>query len=152
VRTPLSKARYPEALSIRLAVLGSGGIGGYYGAHDLLRREPVRARLEIAKHFEGHPVIKPLPGRRRERRGEISGRVNANSLLAINQDAVELELLSDNWLGGWIWTSDLWVSHTHTVGIQRFPRACFGALWVSLAATFWANRGRGLGVRSPGPS
>jgi GNAT superfamily N-acetyltransferase len=61
-----------------------GGIGGYYGAHDLLRREPVRARLEIAKHFEGDPVIKPLPGRRRERRGEISGRVNANSFLAIN--------------------------------------------------------------------
>ena len=65
-----------------------------------MRRDPVTARAEIAKHLDGDPVIMPLLAEARGKRAEIRGRRKANSLLAVNQEAAELRLLADNWLRG----------------------------------------------------
>ncbi|HKX01482.1 MAG TPA: recombinase family protein, partial [Methylomirabilota bacterium] len=45
----------------------------------LVRREPVKARMEIAKHFEEDLILSPLPSVAGERRAEVRGRVKADS-------------------------------------------------------------------------
>ena len=63
---------------------------------ELLRAEPARAKIEIAKHLDGELVIEPLPDDETgHRRAQVSGRVKSNGLLA-NQEAV----YADRWLRG----------------------------------------------------
>src|SRR5262249_23118320 len=59
----------------------------------LMRRDPVRARVEILKHLDGDLVIAPRPSIVRERRAEIAGRVKSNSLLS-DQEAVCLQVVA----------------------------------------------------------
>jgi hypothetical protein len=55
---------------------------------DVLAGDPVRAREEIAKQLDGDPVITPLPPDATAKlRVDISGRLKANGLLAVNQEA-----------------------------------------------------------------
>jgi site-specific DNA recombinase len=60
---------------------------------DLLRRDPVRARAEIAKHLDGELTLTTRPSDAKERRAVLSGRVNMNGLLAA-QEAVCLTLVA----------------------------------------------------------
>jgi hypothetical protein len=59
----------------------------------LVQEDPVRARLEIMKHLEGDLEIRPLPAEAGQRRAEITGRVNASSLLA-EEEAAFLRLVA----------------------------------------------------------
>jgi hypothetical protein len=54
---------------------------------DLLRGDPQRARVEIAKHLDGGLTVQPRPSDPGERRAIIEGRVKPDSLLA-NQEGV----------------------------------------------------------------
>jgi len=54
---------------------------------ELIREQPIRARIEILKHLDGDLVIAPRPSLARERRAEITGRVKSDSLLS-DQEAV----------------------------------------------------------------
>jgi hypothetical protein len=67
--------------------------------HDLIARDPVRARLEIAKHLNGDLEIAPLPSGPGERRAEIRGRVKSDGLLG-DQEAVCLPLVAGGALDG----------------------------------------------------
>ncbi len=60
---------------------------------DLLRRDPLRAKVEILKHLDGDLVIVPRPSLTRERRAEISGRAKGDSLLN-DQEAVCLQVVA----------------------------------------------------------
>ena len=59
----------------------------------VLRQDPVRARTEIAKHLDGDLEIWPNPSGTEERRAEVVGRVNGDSLLR-DQEAVCLQLVA----------------------------------------------------------
>jgi DNA invertase Pin-like site-specific DNA recombinase len=59
----------------------------------LLRTDPARARVEIAKHLDGDLTLLPRPGGAGERRAEIRGRVKSNSLLE-GQEAVCLQVVA----------------------------------------------------------
>jgi site-specific DNA recombinase len=63
----------------------------------LLRRDPVRAKAELAKHLDGQLTLAPLPSVERDRRAEIRGRVKLDGLLE-GQEAV-LQYVG---CGGWI--------------------------------------------------
>ncbi len=54
---------------------------------ELLRHDPVRAKVELAKHLDGDLLLTPLPSATRERRAEIRGRAKLNGLLE-GQEAV----------------------------------------------------------------
>ena len=60
---------------------------------QLIRQDPVRARIEILKHLDGDLVIAPRPSLARERRAEITGRVKSDSLLS-DQEAVCLQVVA----------------------------------------------------------
>jgi site-specific DNA recombinase len=60
---------------------------------DLLRTDPARARVEIAKHLDGDLTLVPRPSIASERRVEIRGRVKSNSLLK-DQEAVCLQVVA----------------------------------------------------------
>src|SRR5262249_1717681 len=64
---------------------------------ELLRRDPVRAKGELAKHLDGELLLTPLPSTARERRAEIRGRAKLNGLLE-GQEAV-FQYVG---CGGWI--------------------------------------------------
>lgn len=49
---------------------------------DLLRQEPVRAKVEPAKHLDGELTLTALLSAGHERRTEIRGRAKLNGLLA----------------------------------------------------------------------
>jgi site-specific DNA recombinase len=51
--------------------------------HELLHRDPVRAKAEIARHLDGQLSIRPLPSNTNQRRYEISGAVRPGGLLSI---------------------------------------------------------------------
>jgi hypothetical protein len=59
----------------------------------LLRRDPLRAKVEILKHLDGDLVIVPRPASTGERRAEISGRAKSDSLLR-GQEAVCLQVVA----------------------------------------------------------
>jgi site-specific DNA recombinase len=59
----------------------------------LLHRDPVRAKVEIAKHLDGDLTVSPLPSPAGERRAEIAGKIKQNSLLQ-EQEAVRLLLVA----------------------------------------------------------
>ena len=59
----------------------------------LLRRDPLRAKVEILKHLDGDLVIVPRPSTTGERRAEISGRAKSDSLLR-DQEAVCLQVVA----------------------------------------------------------
>jgi len=61
---------------------------------ELLRKDPARAKLEIAKHLESELEIFPRPSVAGARRAEIAGRANANGLLAADQEAVRLSVVA----------------------------------------------------------
>lgn len=60
---------------------------------DLLRQDPVGAKLEFMKHLEGDLTISPLPAVTGQRRAEITGCAKANSLLA-DQEAACVRLVA----------------------------------------------------------
>jgi ribosome assembly protein YihI (activator of Der GTPase) len=60
---------------------------------ELIREQPVRARIELAKHLDGDLSITPRPSLPRERRAEITGRVKSDSLLS-DQEAVCLQVVA----------------------------------------------------------
>ena len=64
---------------------------------DLLRRDPVQAKAELAKHLDGELMLTPLPSVGRDRRAEIRGRAKLDGLLE-GQEAV-LQYVG---CGGWI--------------------------------------------------
>ena len=55
----------------------------------MLREDAPRARLEIQKHLDGDLAIRSLPTAAKGpgHAFEITGRLNGNSLLAVNQEA-----------------------------------------------------------------
>jgi site-specific DNA recombinase len=65
---------------------------------NLLRGDPQRARLEMAKHLDGPLTVQSLPSTPGERRALIEGRVTADSLLA-NKEGVVSAVVG---CGGWI--------------------------------------------------
>jgi len=55
---------------------------------ELLARDPARGRVEILKHLDGPGQVRPLPAPAGQRAAEITWRVQPNSLLAVDQEAV----------------------------------------------------------------
>jgi len=60
---------------------------------QLIREQPIRARIEILKHLDGDLTIAPRPSLAGERRAEITGRVKSDSLLN-DQEAVCLQVVA----------------------------------------------------------
>jgi hypothetical protein len=56
---------------------------------DLLRRDPVQAKAELAKHLDGELTLTPLPSMGRDRRVEIRGRAKLNGLLEGQEAALQ---------------------------------------------------------------
>ena len=61
--------------------------------HELLKKDPVRAKIEITRHLDGNLVITPLPSPLGERRAEISGAVRSDGLLA-GEEAGRLQVVA----------------------------------------------------------
>ena len=61
---------------------------------ELLRRDRVRAKAEIARHLDGQLAIRPLPSRTDERCYEISGAVRPDGLLWEEETAGRLQIIA----------------------------------------------------------
>jgi site-specific DNA recombinase len=69
---------------------------------DLLHRDPVQAKAEIARHLTGPLVLTPLPGPEGQRRAEISGGWKRDGLLANLGGPTRRPVARTAGCGGWI--------------------------------------------------
>jgi hypothetical protein len=62
--------------------------------HELLRKDPVRAKAEIARHLDGQLSIRALPSNTNERSYEISGAVRPDGLLGGEETVGRLQFIA----------------------------------------------------------